>query len=52
VRAISSKVKSRRSSLEQRPLASITNEAVADLGIKIGDDDVWAIIKASEVMVG
>jgi molybdopterin-binding protein len=32
-------------------MASITNEAVADLGLKTGDD-VWAIIKASEVMVG
>jgi molybdopterin-binding protein len=31
--------------------ASITNEAVVDLGLKVGDD-VWAIIKASEVMVG
>jgi molybdopterin-binding protein len=31
--------------------ASITNEAVADLGLKVGDD-AWAIIKASEVMVG
>jgi len=30
--------------------ASITNEAVADLGLKVGDD-AWAIIKASEVMV-
>ena len=30
--------------------ASITNEAVADLGLKIGDD-AWAIIKASDVMV-
>jgi molybdopterin-binding protein len=32
-------------------MASITNEAVSDLGLKVGDD-VWAIIKASEVMVG
>jgi molybdopterin-binding protein len=32
-------------------MASITNEAVADLGLKVGDD-AWAIIKASEVMVG
>ena len=31
--------------------ASITNEAVAELGLKAGDD-VWAIIKASDVMVG
>jgi molybdopterin-binding protein len=31
--------------------ASITNEAVADLGLKVGDD-AWTIIKASEVMVG
>ncbi|MBV9969054.1 MAG: TOBE domain-containing protein [Xanthobacteraceae bacterium] len=31
-------------------MASITNEAVADLGLKAGDD-VLAIIKASEVMV-
>jgi molybdopterin-binding protein len=30
--------------------ASITNEAVADLGLKIGDD-AWAIIKASDVLV-
>ena len=30
--------------------ASITNDAVADLGLKVGDD-AWAIIKASEVMV-
>jgi molybdopterin-binding protein len=32
-------------------MASITNEAVADLGLKAGDD-VLAIIKASDVMVG
>jgi molybdopterin-binding protein len=31
--------------------SSITNEAVAELGLKAGDD-VWAIIKASDVMVG
>jgi molybdopterin-binding protein len=31
--------------------ASITNEAVADLGLKKGDD-AWAIIKASDVMIG
>ena len=31
--------------------ASITNEAVADLGLKVGDD-AWAIIKASEVTIG
>ena len=31
--------------------ASITNEAVADLSLKVGDD-AWAIIKASDVMVG
>ncbi len=31
--------------------ASITNEAVADLGLKKGDD-AWAIIKASNVMIG
>jgi len=30
--------------------ASITNEAVDDLQLKIGDS-VWAIIKASDVMV-
>jgi molybdopterin-binding protein len=31
--------------------SSITNEAVADLALKTGDD-VWAVIKASDVMVG
>ena len=31
--------------------ASITNEAVADLGLQKGDE-AWAIIKASDVMVG
>jgi molybdopterin-binding protein len=31
--------------------ASITNEAVADLGLKVGDE-AWAVIKASDVMVG
>jgi molybdopterin-binding protein len=31
--------------------ASITNEAVADLGLKAGDE-AWAIIKASDVMIG
>ena len=31
--------------------ASITNEAVDDLGLKAGDD-AWAVIKASDVMVG
>ena len=30
--------------------ASITNEAVADLGLQEGDE-AWAIIKASDVMV-
>jgi molybdopterin-binding protein len=32
-------------------MASITNEAVAELGLKAGDA-AWAIIKASDVMVG
>lgn len=32
-------------------VASITNEAVADLGLKSGDQ-VYAVIKASDVMVG
>lgn len=31
--------------------SSITNEAVADLGLQKGDD-AWAIIKASDVMIG
>jgi molybdopterin-binding protein len=31
--------------------SSITNEAVADLALKQGDE-VWAVIKASDVMVG
>jgi molybdopterin-binding protein len=31
--------------------SSITNEAVADLALSKGDD-VWAVIKASDVMVG
>jgi molybdopterin-binding protein len=31
--------------------ASITNEAVADLALKAGDD-AWAVIKASDVMIG
>jgi molybdopterin-binding protein len=31
--------------------ASITNEAVADLGLKNGDE-AWAVIKASDVMIG
>jgi molybdopterin-binding protein len=32
-------------------MSSITNEAVADLALKTGDE-VWAVIKASDVMVG
>jgi molybdopterin-binding protein len=32
-------------------MASITNEAVDDLGLKTGDE-AWAVIKASDVMVG
>ena len=31
--------------------SSITNEAVADLDLKPGDD-AWAVIKASDVMIG
>ena len=32
-------------------LASITNEAVDELGLKQGDQ-AWAVIKASDVMIG
>jgi len=31
--------------------ASITNEAVEELGLKKGDE-AWAVIKASDVMIG
>ena len=31
--------------------ASITNEAIDDLGLKDGDQ-AWAVIKASDVMIG
>ncbi len=31
--------------------SSITNEAVDDLGLKIGDE-AYAVIKASDVMIG
>jgi len=31
--------------------SSITNEAVADLNLQVGDD-AWAVIKASAVMIG
>jgi molybdopterin-binding protein len=31
--------------------ASITNQAVDELGLKVGDD-AYAVIKASDVMVG
>ena len=31
--------------------SSITNEAVADLDLKNGDE-AWAVIKASDVMIG
>jgi molybdopterin-binding protein len=31
--------------------SSITNEAADDLALKVGDD-AWAVIKASDVMIG
>jgi len=31
--------------------SAITNEAVADLNLKTGDE-AWAVIKASDVMIG
>ena len=31
--------------------SSITNQAVDDLAIKVGDE-AWAVIKASDVMIG
>jgi len=31
--------------------SSITNEAVADLDLHVGDD-AWVVIKASDVMIG
>lgn len=31
--------------------ASITNQAVDDLALRLGDE-VWAVIKASDVMIG
>ena len=31
--------------------SSITNEAVDELGLKAGDE-AWAVIKASDVMIG
>ena len=31
--------------------ASITNKSVADLGLQKGDE-AWAVIKASDVMIG
>jgi molybdopterin-binding protein len=34
-----------------RIMASITNEAVDDLGLQVGDEAI-AVIKASDVMVG
>ncbi len=32
-------------------MAAITNEAVAELGLQKGDE-AWAVIKASDVMIG
>ena len=32
-------------------MSSITNEAVDDLALKAGDE-AWAVIKASDVMIG
>jgi len=31
--------------------SAVTNEAVADLNLKTGDE-AWAVIKASDVMIG
>ena len=31
--------------------SAITNEAVDDLGLKVGDE-AWAVVKASDVMIG
>jgi molybdopterin-binding protein len=31
--------------------SAITNEAVADLNLKTGDE-AWAVVKASDVMIG
>ena len=31
--------------------SAITNEAVADLNLKTGDE-AWAVIKASDIMIG